>query len=229
MTESSDLPLAAGKKKNILVVSYLMVSIWYMISLFLNLDQVIFYLKPCLMLPLIGWVFSSFSYSNRNILLAALIFSWAGDTLLLFSKDNSRFFLLGLCAFLMAHIFYIYLFRKTIQAHPQKSQFNATFLLVAVYGLVLLYFLWPGLHEMKIPVSIYALVICLMLFYAIKTALLLSGNFGIWLILGAISFVLSDSILAVNKFITPFAGAGIMIMGTYLFAQFSITKACLQE
>jgi uncharacterized membrane protein YhhN len=47
---------------------------------------------------------------------------------------------------------------------------------------------------------------------------------GKWMMLGALLFVISDSILAINKFYQPFEAAGVLIMLTYGLAQFFIVE-----
>lgn len=215
---------------NIYEVLYLIISIIYLLCLVFDQGTYSHFLKPLLMLPLITWVLTSGIKTGRNLLLAALIFSCSGDTLLIFANENASFFIAGLCSFLVAHIFYILLFsKKTNNIASSGAVFNPVILLTVIYCLGFLYFLWPRLHEMKIPVGLYSVIISTMLLYAIKTAKSLSDKNGLWLVLGALAFVVSDSLLAVNKFYQPFEGAGLFIMCTYLFAQFAITRSMLNH
>lgn len=87
----------------------------------------------------------------------------------------------------------------------------------------------PGLGEMKIPVMVYASVIVVMtitalLRYGYTSIQSFSLVFG-----GAIMFMISDSLLAVNKFLNPFAYAGFWIMATYCLAQFLIVKGIINH
>jgi uncharacterized membrane protein YhhN len=78
-----------------------------------NKGQLEYMLKPCLMVALAGYFISqTFSIANklRMWILLALFFSWAGDVLLIFESKDKLYFLLGLSAFLLAHIFYIAFF-----------------------------------------------------------------------------------------------------------------------
>ena len=45
--------------------------------------------------------------SLKKWILLALLFSWVGDILLMFESERINFFLFGLLAFLIAHVFYI--------------------------------------------------------------------------------------------------------------------------
>jgi uncharacterized membrane protein YhhN len=76
---------------------------------------------------------------------------------------------------------------------------------------------------MKWPVWIYGLVISCMLMQALHTAKINNRSAAQWMITGAILFIASDTVLAINKFYNPFAFAGIAIMLTYGIAQLLIT------
>ena len=81
---------------------------------------------------------------------------------------------------------------------------------------------------MKIPVIIYALVISTMLLVAIKGYFTWNSKSGKLLLIGAVFFVLSDSILAINKFYVPIYLSSFWIMSTYLGAQFCIVNSILK-
>lgn len=218
-----------SKNQQAYKLSFIILSLLYLIALSMNLNNVIFYMKPLLLLPLMMLVLETKSFKGKILLFLALIFSWFGDILLLFAGDNSKYFILGLLSFLTAHIFYISLFRllKTYQDKGDKN--ILVYVFVCLYGITLLFVLFPHLGEMKIPVIIYAVVICVMLITAVFTARRFEAKNSWVLTGGAIAFVLSDSMLAINKFSTPFLGASFLIMLSYLYAQYSITMACLDE
>ena len=76
-------------------------------------------------------------------------------------------------------------------------------------------FVWmrnPG--EMMLPVGIYVTVIAVMLWRAAATFVQGDGS-GRWALVGAVVFAISDSLLAVNRFIDPFVGAAYLVMVTY--------------
>lgn len=187
--------------------------------------------KPVLMPALAGYVFvvTRASSSFQRLLLMALFFAWAGDILLMFQEDNdSTFFLLGLSAFLIAHIYYIGLFHRIRTKENVRDRWWWLPLIAAYYA-VLIAMLYPHLGGMKIPVLIYGLVISFMLLQAmhmlyvkkIRTA-------GQFMAMGAALFILSDSILAINKFYSPFAEAGMAIMFTYGLAQVLIVTGAVR-
>ncbi|MBS1573936.1 MAG: lysoplasmalogenase [Bacteroidetes bacterium] len=185
--------------------------------------------KPLLIILLAGYFIVSTRRVNsslRKSVLLALFFSWAGDVLLMFVSDNSNFFLAGLVSFLIAHIFYIIFFHSVRVQQDVKPK---AFLLipVLVYYVALITFLSPHLGDMKLPVRIYGVVICFMLMLALHMLYIKSKNTGFLMLIGALLFVISDSVLAINKFYITFNGAGIIIMLTYSVAQLLITKGAI--
>lgn len=157
----------------------------------------------------------------------ALFFSWCGDVLLMFQRQNELFFLLGLSAFLLAHIFYI-LFFHFIRIY-EGIRSNALYLVIVViyYGL-LIGWLSPYLAQFKIPVRVYGVVITVMLIMAMHLTGLKNRKAGRMILAGAILFVISDSVLAVNQFYQAFSAAGILIMLTYGAAQLFIVKGAIE-
>lgn len=182
--------------------------------------------KPLLM-PVLAVFFlvhaGPHSHHLRKWMLAALFFSWAGDVLLMFQEKFSDFFLFGLSAFLLAHIFYIVFFHWIRVKEGVKG--NLFLLLpVAAYYTGLIIWLSPYLGEMKMPVRIYGIVISFMLMLALHMLYIRNKKAGRMMVAGAILFILSDSVLAINKFYNPFEFAGTVIILTYGLAQLLLVK-----
>ena len=78
--------------------------------------------------------------------------------------------------------------------------------------------MWPGLGDLMIPVTIYTTIIMIMAI----TALFRKANGASLVLIGAMFFVASDSLLALNKFYQPFVAAGFWTMLTYILAQYFI-------
>ena len=142
-----------------------------------------------------------------------LIFSFLGDFFLLLKSG----FLLGLGSFLLAHIFYIISFKKRSLNRVSVGVFVALLLYLAS----LIAFLFPRLNEMKIPVIIYGIIISTMLYFSIKTQEKL-------LIVGALFFVISDSVLSVNLFVSSSLLLNLLVMITYVLAQVLLVKGILK-
>lgn len=154
---------------------------------------------------------------------AALVFSIAGDTLLMFANTNELFFILGLCAFLVAHLFYIYTFHE-IRTQRQIMGKWYVAIIVAIYYFLIINLLLPYLGGLKYPVIVYGLVISFMLLVAMHLYDLKDNLTARYLLTGAILFVVSDSVLAINKFYQPYPWGGWAIMVTYVLAQWLLVK-----
>jgi uncharacterized membrane protein YhhN len=163
------------------------------------------------------------------LMFMGLFFSWAGDVVLEFSKNNGNMFLLGLVCFLLTHIMYLTIFFIT----PGKNSIlsNRIYLLlpVIIYGVILVFYLYPDLADMRLPVMLYAIVILTMLTGAINRKEKVDRGSYYLVLTGAILFVISDSVIAVNKFSHPFASSGIVIMSTYIVAQYLIVAGYIYQ
>jgi uncharacterized membrane protein YhhN len=210
-----------------LLSTFILLSILYLIAILLSLEVLLFDLKPLLLLPLIAAAFISKNFQNRIIIVIALVFSWAGDTLLLFVSKDAIYFMPGLVAFLIAHIFYVILFTKELKKANGKIKFKPGLILIAIYLSTMLLVLIPHLGGLTIPVIIYAVVISSMLYMAYLLSFYWAKPASIYLLTGAVSFILSDSILAFNKFYQPIPMSGLLIMATYLYAQWALVRSCI--
>lgn len=163
------------------------------------------------------------------LMILGLVFSWAGDILLEFAGSNGNMFIPGLICFLLAHIMYLTVFITT----PGKNSItgNRIILLIPVilYGTGLVFYLYKDLNVMKLPVIIYAFVILFMLSAAINRIDKVNRKSFLLVLAGAILFVISDSAIAINKFSYKFEYSGIVIMSTYIVAQYLIVKGYIEQ
>lgn len=186
--------------------------------------------KPLIMSSLLLYYLTSVDAMNRSAMVVlAIIFSLAGDVLLM----DSKYFIAGLVAFLSAHICYIFGYNQ----HRHEGSENALSgiqrvrmgfpVILAGTGLVVV--LYPVLGELRIPVIIYASVLVIM----VITALLRYGRTSpasFWMVFaGAVLFMVSDSLLAINKFLMPLSSADFFIMFCYSIAQFLIIKGLIKH
>lgn len=156
------------------------------------------------------------------LLMAALGGSLAGDVFLMFPG----FFIPGLVSFLVAHLFYVALFKSGQTWFPHRGALAATLGIgVAMYA-----FLWAGglPPALRAPVAAYVLVIALMAAQAIGRATVLRDAPSLWVAVGAGFFMLSDSLLATNRFVTPLPMAQVWVLATYYVAQALIVAGILQ-
>jgi uncharacterized membrane protein YhhN len=211
-------------KKVIWIVLYLIFLLVDLYAIYTGNESLRYFSKPLLMLLLVAYfIFSIKTFSSlKKWMVLALLFSWTGDVLLMFESFNVNFFIFGLAAFLLAHIFYIVLFDQ-IRVIEKFKQSLIPLLPIAVYYFLLISLLQPNLGGMQKPVSIYGLVISIMLSFAIDLWRLKDKTTSFLIIFGALLFITSDSLLAINKFYKQFEYAGIAVMSTYGIAQLLIT------
>ena len=189
-------------------------------------NETIRYASKTLLMPMLVARFvtdtKSSALSLKKWVILALVFSWMGDILLMFESLNSNYFIFGLIAFLIAHVFYIVLFDQ-IRVKEKFKQSLLPLLPIAIYYFLLISLLQPNLGGMQKPVSIYGLVISVMLSFAADLWRLRDKTVSFLIIFGALLFITSDSLLAINKFHKQFEYAGIAVMLTYGIAQLLIT------
>jgi uncharacterized membrane protein YhhN len=183
--------------------------------------------KPFILLALLGYYVIQATETNKTFI-AALFFCWIGDVMLMFSGE--LYFMLGLVAFLIGHVFYIFSFRQLVWSTgvpllpTQKVRYTFPIILA---GTGLLVVLFPKLGALQIPVTVYAIVLMVMAINALfRLGHTNQASFG-WVFIGALFFMISDSALAFIKFHTPFVGASVTIMLTYITAQFMIVNGIL--
>jgi uncharacterized membrane protein YhhN len=125
-------------------------------------------------------------------------------------------------AFFFAHIVYSMAFFNAV------SSFSYTTLsLLLAIGVIVYLFLLPTLGEMKYPVAVYSLAILSMAWGAIElwsTSPYISAAYGA---LGAIVFIASDLVLAIDRFRSSSAFSRHVIMITYYTAQALLTLSVL--
>lgn len=185
--------------------------------------------KPLTMLLALGLVWTQPSgqrvRGHRLLLTGALAGSLAGDVFLML--PGGQWFIPGLASFLVAHLFYIALFRAGQSWFARRGALLATLLLGAGMYLVIL----PGLKGpvMQTAVAAYVVVIALMTAQAIGRAAGQRTPSAIAVAVGAVFFMLSDSLLAINRFVTPLPLSGLWVLSTYYTAQILIVLHVLQR
>jgi uncharacterized membrane protein YhhN len=151
----------------------------------------------------------------RYMIVLGLLFSLVGDVFLMLPRDR---FIQGLLSFLVAHLLYITAF--TFGGARSLSVWGAVPLLL--YGGLMLRLLWPRLGKMRVPVVIYMSVILVMAWQALNVWLAQGHVSSLLAFVGALLFVASDSVLAVNRFKSSFRSAQAVILSTYFSAQWLI-------
>jgi uncharacterized membrane protein YhhN len=217
-------------KSPLLLKTYVGFSFFYLLILFFNLDNIAWYLKGLLIPVLWLAVYFSEDFASKKILLGALLFSWIGDVILLFAGIAEIYFILGLVAFLISHVIYIILFNKQNKPDVPRNKgfFYIGLVAVLIYLALMLAILLPKLGDLQLPVIVYAITISTMLLYAFSGYLIWEKPANTYILVGALIFVLSDSILAMDKFYEPIYKSSFFIMSTYLMAQYLIVIGVLK-
>ncbi len=195
--------------------------------------QMEYFVKPLIMI----WIAIYFMlYTKKSAfaipVLLAFFFSWVGDNFLMMSGKNELFFFGGVGGFFCAQIAYIYTFARFSEnggkGKLQKNAWLAIFFFAYVAGMLIL--LFPGLEGMMKPIiTIYALSLMLMSMMALNR----SGRVGDasfkLVFVGSLLFLLSDSMIAFNKFHSDIPLAGFLIMLSYIAAQYLIMRGLILE
>lgn len=223
-------------KKNTSLLLHLLFAVIVIIELLgrlLDNIQMEYFVKPLIMI----WVAVYFMlYAKKSSftvpVLLAFFFSWVGDNFLMLSGRNELFFFAGVGGFFCAQLCYIYTFARYSEkggsGYLQKKPLLSVFFLAYVAGMLLL--LFPGLEGMMKPIiTIYALSLIAMSMMALNR----SGRVGVrsfkLVFTGSILFLLSDSMIAFNKFHSEIPLAGFLIMITYIGAQYLIMRGLILE
>ena len=160
---------------------------------------------------------SSFWLTPWEVALA-LVFSLIGDY-----AGSCHNFMAQMGSFAVAHIFYVLFFiRRYIRKdYKMTAKMKGYLLMLGICAAALLSFIFMKIVPaapagvLRIGVSIYVILICTMLYTAMMQR-------SLFYALGALLFVVSDFILAWNKFIEPVPYRTILVIGTYLSAQLLI-------
>lgn len=172
--------------------------------------------KP-LLVPLLAAAMLARGRATPPLLLGALLGSFVGDTMLLFSGN---WFLVGMAGFAVTHVCYIRFFVLGGALRNRRRVLPAA-LLYGVLWVVLITLLWPDLaSSMRIPVACYSLLLASM-----ATCAAVAGRRTR---IGGALFLVSDTMIAggIAHWHMP-TGTGFMVMATYIIAQYLLATGCM--
>jgi uncharacterized membrane protein YhhN len=198
-----------------IIYAFLLSVLTYMLTM-QNGSAFLWLLKVLPILALIIAVLQAPTSDIKPYLLAALIFSGCGDVLLAIDS-----FVYGLTAFLVAQIIYAFVFSRFWKSIKTR---RLLYFCMLAYSMVVVCLLLPHLGTLKLPVIAYLCVISIMGILAIQSSLPLR-----WAVIGALFFIASDSLIAINKFVSPLPLEGVLIMGTYYAAQYMLVLGFLKH
>ncbi|WP_277372195.1 lysoplasmalogenase [Pseudomonas sp. AA-38] len=173
---------------------------------------------------LLLWLRQAPASTYRRWISIGLLFSLVGDILLDWPGD---LFVFGLGAFLLAHLAYL----RAYCSDSRRPALPPLLLALAAGGTMFAVLASSGLGELLIPVACYATAICLMLWRALARL----GHPDLqprstWLAAGgAALFVLSDSLIGIDRFVVSFDAAPYAIILTYWLGQWGITASAFER
>jgi uncharacterized membrane protein YhhN len=223
-------------KKIIFHLLFLVIAAGTILSSYSYNEWSMYIFKPLIMIWIGGYFLFHARYTDRQIVkltLAAFLFSWLGDIFMMFTEKGEVFFASGVFAFLVAQIFYIILFLKTITLSGKKPFLKKQpYWLIAyiAYGMLFAILLYGSLDTiLKIAIFFYITAILSMSAMALNRF----GNghpVSFTLVFtGSILFIISDSIIAIDRFLFAFEHARSIILFTYILAQYLIMRGILKQ
>jgi len=155
----------------------------------------------------------------KRMIALGLSLSLIGDVLLMLPVD---LFLPGLIVFLLAHVVYLTAFwiDSPHGRGPGWAPIPYMLYAVIVYSMLL-----PGLEEMTIPVLVYVIIINWMGWFALRRWLMLRQAAAGMAAAGAVFFIFSDTVLALNCFLQPFEAATALVLVSYYVAQWLLARS----
>ena len=200
---------------------FVLVSVLDILGIIFSMPIMVYVFKPLIIFSLLFlYVFSLEKRIKWYVMALELCFF--GDVLLMF--NGKLFFMAGLISFLFAH----FLFIKIVISRIQKTTF--TKLIVSsipflILFISLLQILKKSLNELLIPVIIYGLTISTFGVVSLLDYVSTKSKKSLLMLVGAVVFITSDSLLAINKFYSSNQIFEILIMVTYIVAQYLIFKS----
>ncbi|MCR8644292.1 lysoplasmalogenase [Paenibacillus sp. N1-5-1-14] len=203
--------------RNVLIAAILVTGAFHLATLYMDNEAVHWVFKLLPMLLILTLAIRSISITPKRtyklLMMIGLVFCLGGDAFLLNTGD--QWFILGLGSFLIGHLIYIV-------ALLHRWHYSLISLLSIIPIGIYAWWVGSNLYEsmrgtegesgMWLPVLVYLIAISSMLWVA-----MMSRNS--YAALGAGLFVVSDSILAWNKFVGPVFASGFLVMLTYFIAQ----------
>jgi len=178
-------------------------------------------LIPILLLIGFAWKNLKISKLSNRFFILGLTLSACGDFILDYNRGG--WFIYGLAAFFIAHIFYLISLVPYIK-NLYKKRYLTALLGYIIYGFIMYTLLADHLGALFIPVLGYMSILLLM---ALATVFSEKSNY--WLIIGGISFVISDSLIGIDKFYLPILHSHVIIMISYYFAQYALLRGFVER
>ena len=150
------------------------------------------------------------------LIAVGLIFALLGDIFLMLSEAR---FVLGIASFAATHAFYLAAFIWIAGV----ALINPSTIPLVLFAAIMTRYLWPGVSSsLRVPVLGYVVLITVMTVQAIGAGLRIETSAMAVAAAGAVLFLASDSMLAVDRFRLPFRAARGLVLSTYWLGQWLI-------
>jgi uncharacterized membrane protein YhhN len=170
-----------------------------------------------LSIALVNWFSQKSNYALW--ICVGLAFSLVGDVLLMWPE---RYFVVGLGAFLFAHVAYLAAFTRGVK-FPSSWTVLGFYLAI---GAVMYFALSAQLPaELKLPVALYAFALATMGAQAMGRYLRLQTPAALYAAVGGIFFMVSDGLLAVDRFRAAIPYGAVVVLVPYYVAQVLIAMS----
>jgi uncharacterized membrane protein YhhN len=192
--------------------------------------------KPLIMISIGGhFLINSKNIDEKIVRIAAVafLFSLFGDTFLMFTDKRMIYFMLGLVSFLLAQVAYSLLFLRSVKISGNEPFLPGNlFWLIGylAYGSIVYIALYNHL-DVVLKIASFAYMTALLGMSALALNRFKAVNTSSFFLVfaGSVLFVISDSIIAVDKFLTPILWDKLLVMATYIAAQYLITSGILKQ
>ena len=211
-----------------------------------------FFTKPLLIILIACYYYNSAKgkwNAIHSIMMASFVFSWFGDIFLLLTPGNpgdvelmgipknKYFFLGGVASFWGTQLSFISAYRKAIGAEIKRKLNTYVYLPFVVFYILMMSLVLPALYSNPdkktalIPVAIYAATLVSMAMVALSRYGKTNSKSFWFVFIGACTFVVSDSLIAINFLVLPHPmfGAGFLIMATFIPAEVMIAYGILKH
>ncbi|KRW59453.1 lysoplasmalogenase [Pseudomonas sp. TTU2014-080ASC] len=196
----------------------------YLYAQYNDLHSLSFISKGIPVILLLVWLRKAPAGIYRRWISIGLLFSLAGDLLLDWPQD---LFVFGLGAFLLGHLAYL----RAYLSDCRQPAWLALIIALLAGGSMFALLVSSGLGPFLIPVACYTLVICLMLWRALaRLGQPNISRMSAWLAaIGGSLFVLSDSMIGINRFVQPFDASTLTIISSYWLGQWGIAASAFDR
>jgi len=195
-----------------------------------NLIWLHYIAKPLTTLLILASVWRAGNAPNaryRHAVMIGIAFSACGDVFIMLPETLlPSGFLFGLGSFLVAHLFFLRALTSDAKWFSRRLVLPA----FAAVGAVNLAILWPGLTaDLRVPVLVYVTCLIAMTSQAVSRFLTVRTIASGFAAFGGIIFLLSDTLIAYNRFHARIIFASACILVTYYAALWLIAKSARSE